>query len=219
MPARKNDKPPPEVMTWTRASPVLAVCVVFDALRLFFEWFVFFGPALAAVYCVQKVGGAVGETVGGLLCGGVIGTAAYFGSGAIEVFGIVMAMAVGLLGWLIVLLMNILNNANIFKENFAMLLKYGVGLLISETPILGSLPALTVVNAIMFRVQIQKGKEHLKKYGEENAAAQLQERRERAVELMRARTVQIAEMETVQDAEHAEAMNNEEIPERVRRAA
>lgn len=221
MPQKRN-RPPPEVMTWGKAMPVLVVCVIFDALRLMFEMFWFFGPALAAVICTVKAGGSA---IAGGICTLAAGTVGFFGAGAIEVFGVVMAMAVGLFGWLIVLLMNILNNANIFKENFAMLLRYGVALLISETPIVGSLPALTVVNTIMFRVQIQKGKEALKKYEEENVT-QLKERSRQVAERAQFMQNQYAQQEAANDAvyDQIEAANDEkyndkEIPEDLQKAA
>lgn len=207
MPSRKNSKPPPETMTWWKAAPVLAVCVVFDALRFFFEMFWFFGPTLAAAVCAAKgadLAGKAGAVAGGFLCGAA-GTAL---SSGFEAFGVVMAMAIGLFGWLVVLLLNLLNNRDIFKENFSMLLKYGVGLLVSETPLINALPALTIVNTIMFRVQIQKGKEVLKKYAAENAAAQFQERRQRVSEFMREQSARLVQAE--QATESSDATNREQ---------
>ncbi|MDE1919243.1 MAG: hypothetical protein KGH56_00935 [Patescibacteria group bacterium] len=213
MPSRKNNKPPPEVMTWTKAAPVLVVCFIFDALRFFSEMLWFFGPVLAAAFCAAKgaaiagkVGAAkAGAAAGGLLCGAA-GTALSLSSG-FEAFGIGMSMAVGLFGWLIVLLMNALNNRDIFKENFSMLIKYGISLLISETPVINALPALTIVNATMFHVQIQKGKEALKKYEEENAA-RLKEQKRQAAELLRFRNEHAAQEE--QDASSGEAFDQEQ---------
>ena len=50
-------------MTWGKALPLLIVAGIFDVIRIFFEWFVFFGPALGAVACTAGVNSVVGTTV------------------------------------------------------------------------------------------------------------------------------------------------------------
>ncbi len=206
-------------MTWGRALPILAVCVVFDGLRLFFEFFWIIGPALATAACTAAGSSFIGTKIAATACGVGGGALAYFGAVPLEMFGTIMAMAVGVFGWLTILVAQLLNNAGIFKENFSILIKYGVGFIVSEIPIIGALPALTFVNATMFHIQIKKGKEELKKYEKENKERKLQERREQAAELMRARTAQIDEMATIQEAQYAQAMDSEEIPEGMREAA
>ena len=95
-----------------------------------------------------------------------------------------MAMAVGLIGWLTIFLIQLINNAGIFKENFAMVIRILLGLLLSEIPIINALPSLTILNATMFHIQIKKGKEELQKWEEENADTRLQERRRREAQFM-----------------------------------
>lgn len=197
-------------MTWAKASPVLAVCVAFDALRMFFEQFWFFGPALAAAACTGVVSSVVGK-LGGLTAaactagGGVLG---YFGAGPIEAFGVIMAMAVGLMGWLAIGLMLIVSNARIFEENAGHALWFAGSLLVSEVPIVGTIPALTIVVWRMYHVQIKKETAALQKYESEQAAALAEERAEQqrqAAELMQSRALQQAQLEQI---EQEEAVND-----------
>lgn len=194
-------------MTWAKASPVLVVCVIFDALRIFFEQFWFFGPALAAVACTGVVSSVVGE-LGGLTaaaCTAGAGVLGYFGAAPIEAFGVIMAMAVGLMGWLAIGLMLIVSNARIFEENAGHALWFAGSLLISEVPIVGTIPALTIIVWRMYRTQIKKETAALQKYEGEQAAALAEEQRERqrqAAELMQAHAAQLAA------AEQQEAMND-----------
>lgn len=179
-------------MTWAKALPVLAIALIFDALRFLFEQFWFFGPALAAVYCTAKVNGVLTAWTTGLLgaktaaaaCGAGAAVAGYFGAPAFEAFGVVMAIAVGLFGWMTVGLILIITNSRIFKENEGHALWFVVSLLISETPIIGSIPGFTIITAKMYSTQIKKDKEALKKYNERQTA-----------ELMQARTAQMAQAE------------------------
>jgi hypothetical protein len=195
MPQRRNLPKPPKVMTWAKALPVLVVCVIFDAVRLMFESFWFFGPALAGLYCTAKVSGVVGTTVGAFVCGAGATAVGYFGAPAIAAFGVVMAMAVGLLGWLTVGLITIITNARIFKENAGNALWFVASLLISEIPIIGSLPGLTGATVKMYSTQIKKDKENLKKYEKETSDARLQEQNQRMVELVQERNAELAQDE------------------------
>ncbi len=164
-------------MTWAKASPVLVIALIFDALRFVFEQFWFFGPALGALYCTSKVNSAVGTNVAGAAgkaiaagCSAVAGAAGYFGAPAFTAFGIVMAIAVGLFGWMTVGLILIITNARIFKENEGHALWFVVSLLISEMPIIGSIPGFTGITVKMYHTQIKKDRENLKRYEEEQAA-------------------------------------------------
>lgn len=187
MPSRRNSKPaPPEAMTWPKATPILAIAIIFDALRFISEQLWFFGPAFAAVYCTAKAstaagGGAVATKVSGLLCGYTASAIGSLGSPFFATFGIVLAMALGLMGWLIIVFWILATNTRLLEEN---ILWFGGSLVLSEVPILGALPALTVTVARMYRTQIKSDKEALKKYAAEHAAEELQERRQRAADLM-----------------------------------
>lgn len=200
-----------------KASPVLAVCFVFDAVRFVFEQFWFFGPALAAVYCTANVGGVVSTWSAGLLgtktaaavCGASATVVGSLGAPAIAAFGVVMAIAVGLFGWMTAGLMLMMTNARIFKENEGHALWFGFSLLISEVPIIGSLPALTGVTVKMYSTQIKKDKESLKKYEKETAAARLQEQNQQTAYLMQSSAAMEAQ-QNEQDVQEAMESEDEE---------
>jgi hypothetical protein len=211
-------------MTWSKAMPVLIVCVIFDALRIFFEQFWFFGPALAMMACTG-IGGAILEYVpfglgmkaAAAACGAALVVAEYLGIGVpIAAFGVLMAMAVGLMGWLTVGLMLILSNARIFEENAGHALWFAASLLVSEIPIVGTIPAFTVVVWRMYRVQIKKETAALRKYESEQAAALQEEQQQRAAEFMQfqaSRQAQITEQEEMLEQEQEEQLMGE-IPEK-----
>jgi len=208
------------VMTWGKAVPVLSVSVIFDALRIFFEWFVLFGPALGAVVCTAGVNSAIGTSVSGVGgkivtagCTAVAGVLGFFGAGPIEAFGIVMAMAVGFLGWLVVGGILLGTNSRIFKENA---LWFIGSLLVSEIPFVGSIPAITISVWRMYGRQIKMEKAALAKWKKEGAAAQLQERNQQIAQaqMMKIRDAQVQQAQF----EEQEAANYEST-EKVREAA
>ncbi|MFA5744650.1 MAG: hypothetical protein WC887_00285 [Candidatus Paceibacterota bacterium] len=206
-------------MTWPKASPVLIIAGIFDLLRIMFEQFWFFGPAIAATYCTAKVSGMVGTTIGSTICGAgasVIGTV---GSPAIIAFGVVMAMAVGLFGWMTIGLVLIMTNSRIFKENEGQILWFVGSLLLSETPIIGTIPGLTGATIKMYHTQIKKDNENVAKYNKEQAAQQVQEQNQRNAELMQEQySAQLEQAEQEEENENEET-NEGEIPENVRSAA
>lgn len=158
-------------MTWVRATPVLVIAALFDALRFMFEWFVLFGPALIGVGC----GLVSGSVTFGAVCTAGAGAAALWGAAVVETFGIVMAMVTGLAGWLVVGIMLLIGNSRIFKEN---LLWFVSSLLVSEIPFVGSIPAITLVVWRMYHNQIKTEKAAYKKYQAEEQA-RLQEEQQR----------------------------------------
>ena len=192
MPRKINSKLPPEVMTWRRAMLVLVPCVIFDALRAFFSMFWFFGPALAALYCTSATSGWVGSLEGLTTAACTAGAAAlgFYGFVPAATFGTVMAMAIGLLGWLTIALMLLITNARIFKENA---IWFGTSLLVSEVPIIGSAPALTLIVWKMYSTQIKIEKVEMKRYKKERADVERQEQDQRVAELMQARAAQSAQ--------------------------
>jgi hypothetical protein len=217
MPQKRSSQEPPPVMTWGKAVPVLAVAVIFDALRLMCEWLWVFGPALAGLYCVAQVGDTA--VVGGLLATACTAGAAATGVVGVEVLmplGVVLAMGVGLLGWLTVGLILLMTNGRIFKEN-AMV--FAASLLVSEVPLINSLPALTGIIWRMYHVQIRTEKEDLKRYQEQRAAEDLQEQRRQAAAaaLIQERAL---EQEAANEEEYAETENDEESnPQGMEKAA
>ncbi len=216
-------------MTWTRATPVLVICLVFDALGSFFAMFWLIGPALAAAYCVAEGGTALETWTIGLL--GTKTAAAVCSYGAVKAgavlsaplttFGTVMDMAIGLFGWLTVGLILIITNARIFKENASRAFWFVVSLLASEVPIIGAMPALSVTTWKLYHTQIKKDGEALQQYEREHAAALQEERRQHIAELMHIRTAQLAQTELAARAakEAEDGHGSEEIPEEMRKAA
>ena len=198
--AASTSSAPPPTMTWPQAYFILAFCVIFDALRIFFEQFWFFGPALAAAACTSVASSWVGS-LGGLTaatCTAGAGVLGYFGVAPIAAFGVIMAMAVGLMGWLAVGLMLIMTNSRIFEENAGHALWFAASLLVSEVPIIGTIPALTIIVWRMYRTQIKKETAAWRQYESEQAAALAAEREEQqrqAMELMQARAAQLAAAE------------------------
>jgi hypothetical protein len=161
-------------MTWGRATPVLALCVVFDALRFMFVMFWFFGPALGAIGCTVGVNSALGtgvvEVAGKVVAGAcTVGASAigFFGSGAIEMFGTIMAMAVGLLGWATVTLLLVIMNPKIWTSNAFSWVWSLCSLGVSEIPFVGTIPMLTITHCRLYAGQIRHDKTALLKYRKE----------------------------------------------------
>lgn len=212
---RKRNSEPPKAMTWAKAAPALAIAAIFDALRLMFNMFWFFGPALAALYCTTKVGGWVGM-LGGLTptaCVAAGGVISYFGAPVIVAFGVIMAMAVGFAGWLVIGGWLMATNSRIFKENA---LWFVGSLLFSEIPIIGAIPAITVAVWRMYSHQIKIEKAAYKKWEKEQAGAQQQMRNQQMAQLMQAQAMQ---QQAANDELYAQQAANEEIPEEERKAA
>ena len=220
MPQRRNNTEPPPVMTWARAAPVLVVSAVFDAVSFMFDWFIFFGPALAAVTCTAVASGplstwtlgAFGTKTAAFACVNAAGVAGFFGAGVIESFGIIMAMVVSFAGWLVILIILLVFNQRIFKENA---LWFGGSLLMSEIPLLGSLPVITFVVWRMFSNQIRIETAAMAKWKKEQAEIQKREQGQQIAQMMQMQQAQLAEQEAANEAlyEQAEAANDESTEE------
>lgn len=202
MPQKKSkETQPPEVMTWGRASIVLIIAVVFDLLRLFFQMFWFFGPALAAALCTIKTGAVVGTTIGGLACGAAAASVGALAFEVIETFGVVMAIAIGVFGWLVVFFLLTAINARIFKTLATSWLWSLFGLGVSIIPIVGSIPMITISVLRLYHAQIKKDREKLKEWQTMHKDMQ--------TKIMRA----------AQTAEFVRQQQGEEIPQEMREAA
>jgi hypothetical protein len=194
----------PQVMTWGRAAPVIVLALIFDALRIFFNFFWFFGPALLAAGCTalarDKVAGIVGAAIGGKVAAG----ACALGAGALGVFGVevtapfgaIMAMAVGILGWMTIGLILALTNSRIYRENAVW---FVTSFLVAEVPFVNALPAFTAAVCKMYSHQIKLEKAALKRYEAETRAAQTEQ-----VAAARQRQLQEAEMTQMEAANEAE---------------
>lgn len=209
MPQKRNS-PEPEVMTWGKATPAFVFAVISDLVRIFFEFFWFFGPALVGAYCTSKVGDVA--IVGGLLAtgcaAGVTATAAA-GFAFTATFGSIMAMATGFAGWLVVGGYLMMFNRRILKENALWLVG---SLVVSEVPFINSLPVLSGIVWKMYRTQIKVEKAALAKWKKENADAQLQERQRQTVMAAQAQATRQAQIQQERVAEQEErAVENGEI--------
>lgn len=222
---RITNKPPP-VMTWGKALPVIVVAFIFDLVRIFFEWFWFFGPALGALACTAGVNGAIETSVAGVVGKAV---AAVCTAGAIALgtvlsestiaFGVVMADAVALIGWLTIGLWVFTTNRRIFKENgedmMHVILLY-LSILISFIPILGTSPTVGWITYRFFKFQIKIEREALRRYKEEQATEQTK-LQQQAVGLMQAQAIEQEQAEQedaqmVQERFEAEEAVNEPLP-------
>lgn len=183
---------------------MLIVCAVFDVARGFFEFFWFFGPALAAVTCTAGVNSAIGTSITAgvvgkgvaAVCTAAAGAAGFFGAGPIAAFGVVMAMAVGLFGWGTVTLILAITNPKIWRSNVSGWIWSIFALGISETPFLGTVPMLTITHWRLYRGQIRADKAALKKYRQEQnkitAAMQRREQNQQTAQLMQAQAAEAA---------------------------
>lgn len=224
MPLSRNSDTPPPTMTWPMATPVIAVAGILDLIRMFFEMFWFFGPELATAYCSKEVGGTLTTWTAGLLgsktaalaCGPGAAVIGFFGAGPIEIFGTVMAMAVGFLGGLILLFWLLARNRRIFKSTERAALKLAGGFLVSELPLIGTFPAFSVVLWRLYKKQIAVEKVALAAWNRKNAqaaAARVQARQQQAAELMQANAIQTEQMqqqEATNDAQYAAEQQKEE---------
>jgi hypothetical protein len=232
MPQNRNKSSPPEVMTQSKKWLVVIVAALFDILRGFFTLFWFFGPALAGLYCTVKVNGVLTTYSLGLL--GIKTAAALCAGGAITggaavsefttPFGVVMADAVGLAGFLVLGLWIVMTNARILKAVASAPLQFAGAFAVGEIPFLGAFPVFAVILWRLYGAQIRSEKAAFAKWEKENASAQLQQRNQVAAQVMQiqaAQQAQFMEQEAANEAVYAEAANDEqyEIPEDEKMAA
>jgi len=219
---QKRSEPEPEVMTWGKALPAMAGAAVVDALRFFFTLFWFFGPALAALYCESTVGGWVGSLWGftGAACSAGAVVAGSAASAVTAPFGVIMAGAVGLFGFLAVGLWIALTNRRILETVKNAPLQFAGAFAVGEIPLIGAFPVLSVMLWKLYATQIKVEKAAHAKWEKEQAALRQQEREQQREQLMRAQVTQVAEanQQAANEAVYAEA-TNDAIPEEVRRSA
>lgn len=191
-------------MTWGKASPYLIVAGIFDFLRAICEQSWLIAPALIGIGTSAAVGKVLGATVGGIV-GKIAGVAAaYFTTGALLVIGPIMGMAVGFLGWLVLIGALLMLNPRIFKANELALLWAGAGLIIGEMPLVGTLPSLSVTTWRLCHTQIKKERAAFKQWAQEEKAAAEREQ----AELM-ARIVAAQQNANLMEEEEAAAFSEE----------
>lgn len=204
----RNSTKPPEAMTWGKALPMIVVAGIFDLVRIFFEMFWFFGPALVAVYCSMQASDWVGSLWGltEAVCTTAAGVAGFYGAAITIPFGTTMAMATAFFGYLTLGLWILMKNPRIFVANASGSLWLAGSFGVSVVPLVGAIPAFSLVLWRLYRTQIHVEKEALNKWEKEHVAAKRQEREQQAAMLARMQ----------QEAANEE---EEEIPEEVRSAA
>jgi len=182
--------------------------------------FWFFGPALAAVGCTYATNSYFETTVATLggkavatVCTAGSAVVGFFFAGPIETFGVIMAMAIGLLGWLTIWFILVISNGRIFKANASSALMMLLGLGLSELPILNVFPALTSTTAKMYHTQIKKEKVALKNWKKDQELLAQQQRDQQIAQMMMARRQGEIEEAEYRDAEEAKALAQEEIPD------
>lgn len=224
MPPKRNNlalPPRPPVMSWGRTALVLVIAILFDLLRAFFELFWFMGPALAGFLCTLGVNDALGTNIAGI-GGKLVATGCAVGAGVLgtigievtTVFGTVMAMAVGLLGWLVVLFILVIINARIFKTLATSWIWSAFGLAGSILPIVGAVPFITLSVIRLYYAQIKHDHAALKEW--QKRTADIQMKIVRAEQAFRYQEQQVVEAAAEEAATHDEEYG---IPEEARRAA
>jgi len=222
MPQNRNSAKPPEVMTRGEAALVIVAAVVVDLLRGFFQLFWFFGPALAALYCENTVSGWVGSLWGltEVACDAGAVVAGSAASAVTAPFGVVMAIAVGLFGFLAIGLWIAVTNKRLLKTVEGAPLQFAGAFAVGEIPFLGAFPVFTVILWKLYATQIKVEKAALKKWEKEHAAARQQERERQAqaAALMRMQQ-EAANDEAYGQIDAANDESYDETPEETRRAA
>ncbi len=225
----RTSSAPPKTMTWPKAMPIVLVALIFDIARAFFNFFWLFGPAMLAAGVGSAASNATpslpGSTVSSAIgagAGALTGLAAgYFGAPVFMFFGVVMAMAVGLLGWMSVIVLLLFFNTRIFSPSSFITMLLGFSL--SELPFISALPALTGTTLRLFHVQIKREHKALEVWKKEEAALKAQREAEYLaflVESEQAHALAEEEGEVADEVAEEEMLEEEEQEqEEERRAA
>jgi len=214
-------------MTRKKSMPVIAVAIVVDLLRGFFTFFAFLGPVIVATYCSSQVTGMLESWTFGLLsvgtaklaCGTAAAAAGIAAFPVTATFGIIMADAVGFMGWLFIAFILFFSNRRIFKEGGLML---GASLAVGFVPFLNAVPLLSFTLWRVYTVQIRLEEAAYKAWEATMAKARQEEQKRQQVAL-RARQEQLAEVQAANDEQEAgaeaQAESDKTIPEQYREAA
>lgn len=97
-------------------------------------------------------------------CGAGATIVGYVFSPHLVVFGSIMAIAVGIFGWLTVMLLLAMFNARIFKTVANGWLWSLLGLGVSVIPIVGAIPSITLSLLKLYHAQIKKDRAGLKEW-------------------------------------------------------
>lgn len=197
-------------MTWPRAAIALVIGILADLAGGFFSAFWFFGPALGVGLCTGGVRAVAGEFVGvvtaaggcTIVVKGVQLAADFFTVGGftagVIVFGSVMALLVGIMGWGAVGVLLLMTNRRIFKQNATSVLWFLGGFAFDQIPVINALPAITPTVFRLYRAQIRKDKSELAAYERRKAELETQESAAQAEAYMALLAQKRAELERAQ---------------------
>ena len=202
MPRSSQSKPEPPRMTWGKAAPILVVAGITDALKFMSEWLVFFGPAVAGLYCTVKAGGSA---TAGAVCTAAAGAVGFFGAEITEPLGIIMAMVIAFAGWLIVGFWILVKNLRLLKANATGNLWLVGSLALGLIPFLDTFPFLTGTLAKLYHTQIKTEEAEHKKWEQETAAARKREQERAAMAAAQARM----QVEAANDAQYQQEAAND----------
>lgn len=214
----------PPVMTWMRAAPALVIAGLTDTLKLFFNGFWFFGPAIAAFYCTSKVSDWVGSVWGltEAACEAAAAAAGTYFSPILASIGVIMAFATALLGFLALVLWILMANLRIFKTVRTSLIQIAAAFGSGAIPFIGAIPSFTPIILRLYRRQIKLEKAAHTKWQKETAAVRLKEKETQLaqiVQLRAAEQTQLRQMQEQQEAANDEQYHVDEIPDQLREAA
>jgi CRISPR/Cas system-associated protein Cas10 (large subunit of type III CRISPR-Cas system) len=130
-----------------------------------------------------------------------------------------MAMLVGGIAWGTVAFILVMTNPRVLKENAeqtlarsGQILRFIVGFVVDQVPIINVIPTLFPILWWMYRTQIKKEKAALAEYNKKKAALEAQERQEKIVQFAQYRAAQAeAEQEEILDAERGDEESTEEL--------
>ena len=186
-------------MTMAKALPVIVVAGIFDLVRMFFEMFWFFGPALAAFACTSFGNGVINTDVTTMagkavatVCTAGATVAGLFGFELTASLGTVMADAMALVGFLVLGLWVVMTNARIFKVNRSGALWFTGSLGVGVIPFIGTFPVFSVVLFMLYRRQIKVETAALRRWEMEQAEMQQLEREQQVAQLMQVRAAELA---------------------------
>jgi hypothetical protein len=183
-------EPAPPRMLWNKALLPLSIAGIGDAFGSLFALFGIFGPVIAGVGASLATSERIGETAGNILGTVVAGGTALFAGGALQIFGMIMAMVVGFLSWMIVGFILLARNARIYTPRNR--LRFFSVLLGDQLPFINVLPLLTPAVFFMYRTQIKDDK---KAY-----AAYL--KRQKVQQALLMRVLQIEQVSRAQEVEN-----------------
>jgi hypothetical protein len=191
-------------MTGSKTAILIGLSLLFDAIKFMCTQLWFFGP-----FFIGLVGSAVtGGGWFGVAVGTIITTALALTAGAaLEMMGLVLAMAIGIFGWLVVLSAMFSFRMKPFHNRS--FLKTMLGMLVTEIPFVDALPSFTISVWMIIREEKKADRAALAEYKAAEAARLAREQRwqqlqQRALEEQAANDIEAQEAEAEAEDEAAE---------------